>query len=547
MRVFIDKLSGLQACREPVGIASEALSILVRDLGAAGGSLFYATSPPLRVRRGGMPAAVATKMDQWEASVERHIASGSWKLDKLDEAIPRCVPVDDSRYSVLVSLLLDGREVTGAVALAFGEDRVPTAEQRELLQCFLRLVSGLLSVAGELSLAKTRLGQLSLFYQVAQSMASTFDLDQVLEDTTELASAVLDASASALMLVDEKSSELVFEYARGEMGKVLRKQRTPLDEGIAGWVATYGEPAVVNDVRDDPRFSPLVDTRTGFLTQSVVCVPLQMRSKTIGVLEALNKRGGQGFDAEDLSLMITTANQAAIAIESARLYQSVRKERDRIIQAQEDVRRQVARNLHDGTVQFLSAILMGIDHMEHLLESRPEAARSELEALRDLTRQAAQQARLALFELRPLILETRGLVPALQAYVDQLEGEQFSMHFEPPARPLPEMEAATARTIFAIIQEAVNNARKHAGPNDVWVRLSCLEGWLQVVVEDNGRGFDVDSLMRDYDRKGSIGVLSMRERAELIDGRLDISSCTQGSGSGTCITLRVPLARGDDA
>jgi signal transduction histidine kinase len=494
-----------------------------------------------------MPAEVAAAVGQLEAGIERRMASGSWKLDRFDEAIMSCVPVENSRHSVLASLLLDGEEVVGVISMAFGDDRVPGPDRRELAQSFLRLVSGQLSVVGELAANKARLGQLSMFYQVAQSMASTFDLTQVLEDTMELASAVLDAGASALMLVDETSGELVFEYARGELGDLLRKQRMPLDEGIAGWVATHGEPVVANDAASDPRFSPLVDARTGFTTRSVVCVPLQIHGRTIGVLEALNKRGLQGFDAEDLSLMITTANQAAIAVENARLYESVRKERDRIIQAQEDVRRQVARNLHDGTVQFLSAILLEIDQMERLLESGSEGPRTELEMLRGLARQAAQQARLALFELRPLILETRGLVPALQAYVSQLEGEDFVMHFEPPAGPLPQVEPSTARTIFAIVQEAINNARKHAGPHDVWLRLSCPGGYLQVVVEDNGQGFDVDSTIRDYDRRGSIGVLNMRERAELIDGTLDITSCTQAPTAGTCVTLRVPLARCLDA
>lgn len=541
-RLFLDKIIALLARREPVGVASEALSILIKDLGAAGGSLFYAARPPIRIRRGDLPATIAVHLTQWEQSVERRILSGSWKMEKHAETLPVCVSVPGSQQTVIYGLLFDGAEVTGAVSLVFATGQAPGNDLRQLLPSFLQIVGVLMSQAGELSLTKARLSQLSLFYQVAQSMASTFDLVKVLENTMQLASAVLDASASALMLVDEESKELVFEYTHGPLGAVLRKQRTPLDEGLAGWVATHGAPVLVNDVRADPRFSPAVDTRTGFLTQSVVCVPLQIRGKTIGVLEALNKRGGHGFDSEDLGLMITTANQASIAIENARLYQNIREERDRIIQAQEDVRRQVARNLHDGTIQFLSAITMGIDHLERLLDFRPEAARSHLDALRDLTRQATQQARLALFELRPLILETRGLVPALEAYVDQLqESEPFQIHFEHP-ETLPVIGSAVARTIFAIIQEAVNNAKKHASPRDVWLRLSANGGWLQVTIQDNGKGFDLEAVTRDYDRKGSIGMLSMRERAELIDGLLDIQSRTGPPAPGTQITLRVPLA-----
>ncbi|MGD8488755.1 MAG: GAF domain-containing sensor histidine kinase, partial [Anaerolineae bacterium] len=281
---------------------------------------------------------------------------------------------------------------------------------------------------------------------------------------------------------------------------------------------------------------------SGFQTQSMVCVPIQSRGKVLGALEALNKRTGQGFDEEDLALMVTTANQAAIAIENARLYQSLRDERDRILQAQEDVRRQVARNLHDGTVQFLSAISMGIDHLERLLDLKPEAARSELDALRDLTRQATQQARLALFELRPLILETQGLVPALEAYVQQLQGsEPFGIHLEATDN-FPGMEDSIAATIFAIVQEAVNNSKKHASARDVWLRLSTENGWIQIVIEDNGKGFDAEAVDRDYDRRGSIGLLSMRERAELIEGHLSIESRHKPPNTGTRVILRVPNA-----
>jgi signal transduction histidine kinase len=127
--------------------------------------------------------------------------------------------------------------------------------------------------------------------------------------------------------------------------------------------------------------------------------------------------------------------------------------------------------------------------------------------------------------------------------VDQLqESEEFEVHFEPPEQwCATELNASVARTIFAIVQEAVNNAKKHASPQDVWLRLSCDGAWLQVMVEDNGKGFDVESVIRDYDRKGSIGVLSMRERAELIDGLLELKSETQAPNSGTRVTLRVPL------
>lgn len=540
-RFVLEKLAILLAHRDPVSLATEALSTFMTSFGATGGSLFYASRPPLHVRRGQLSAALTAHMDRWEASVEARIASGPWKPARQEESLLASRPVQGTDQVATYFLIRDQEDVIGSFCLAFPRQSLSPGSQHTLLAFFLQAVGTALGLVAEIATTKERLGQLTLFYQVAQSMASTFDQGKVLENTMQLATAVLDATASALMMVDEQSGELTFEYAYGEIGSMLRQKRTPLDEGIAGWVATHGVPLLINDVHNDPRFNPAAEAQTGFRTKSVLCVPIQIRGKTIGVLEALNKRSETGFDAEDLSLMVTTASQAAIAIENARLYESLRDERDRIIQAQEDVRRQVARNLHDGAVQFLSAISMGIDHLERLLEIKPEAAKSELEALRALTRQATQQARLALFELRPLILETQGLIPALEAYVQQLQGsEQFGIHLE-VSGSLPNLNSSVATTIFAIIQEAVNNAKKHASPRDVWLRLSREGDGLQVVVQDNGKGFDAKAVEEEYDRRGSIGLLSMRERAELIDGHVEIQSSTTRPYPGTKVIVRVPL------
>ena len=540
-RFSLEKVVHLLDHSEPVGLATEGLSTLLSQFGAAAASLFYASRPPLSVRRGQMPPAMAAFCDRWESGVEKRIAAGAWEVTAGDELRAAWQPIQGTDCTALQSLIVRDGKVAGTLFVAFATAQVPAGSQRDTVLHYLRAFGRIVSLVSELSLTQDRLTQLSLFYQVAQSMASTFDLGKVLDDTMQLATAVLDASASALMLIDKETGDLVFEYTHGEMGALLRKQRTKQNEGIAGWVATHGLPVIVNDVHQDPRFSPQVDARTGFLTQSVLCVPIQIRGTIVGVLEALNKRSDTGFDAEDMSLMITTANQAAVAIENAQLYQSLRDERDRIIRAQEDVRRQVARNLHDGTVQFLSAISMGIDHLERLLQLKPEAASAELGALRELAREATRQARLALFELRPLILETQGLSAALESYVQQLQGSQeLQVHFQAPSL-LPGINGAVAATVFAIVQEAVTNAKKHASAHDVWLRLQPEESWLQVTVEDNGGGFDSEAVQQNYDRKGSIGLLSMKERAELIDAQFRIESCNTPPGTGTRIILRVPI------
>ncbi len=523
-------------------MAAEAISVLIGDFGATAASVCLAKGIYVRVRGGELSEATVAHLDRWEANIEERIAAGSWLVDSQQASSLGWQPIKNTTLRAVYSLILDDQQVMGTISLIYSKEHMPSGAERDPLMRYLHTVSIAMALVSDLALTRQRMSQLGLFYQVAQAMASTFNLDRALDDTLELATAILNASASSFLLIDEDKQELVFAHTHGEAAGMLRDRRMALDEGVAGWVATHGEPVFVNDVSNDPRFCTRIDGWTGFKTQSVVCVPVKTRGKTIGVLEVLNKRSHASFDDEDMSLMVTTASQAAIAIENNRLYQSLRDEKDRIIQAQEKVRRQVARNLHDGTVQFLSAISMGIDHMERLLEFKPEAARSELEALRDLTRQATQEARLALFELRPLILETQGLVPALEAYVERLQdSEAFDLHLQ-AAEDLPELNSSVAGTVFAIVQEALNNAKRHAVPQDVWLRLAQEGEWLRVIIEDNGHGFDYKAVREGYDQRSSIGLLSMNERAELINGRVEIQSSTVRPNTGTKVILSVPLS-----
>jgi signal transduction histidine kinase len=190
---------------------------------------------------------------------------------------------------------------------------------------------------------------------------------------------------------------------------------------------------------------------------------------------------------------------------------------------------------------MLSAISMSIDHLQRLLQVKPEAAISELGTLRQLVHQATREARVVLFELRPIILETQGLVPTLQSYVEQLgETEEFAVHFRAAALAR-QFDTTIAGTIFSIVQEAINNAKRHAAARNVWIIMHTTPDVLTVQIRDDGRGFDVAEVAKSYERRGSFGLLNMRERARLVDGLLNIQSRIEPPDQGTTITLSVPL------
>jgi HD-GYP domain-containing protein (c-di-GMP phosphodiesterase class II) len=131
----------------------------------------------------------------------------------------------------------------------------------------------------------------------------------------------LNATASSLLLIDEEKQELLFKFADGPVGKQLRLRRLPINKqsGIAGWVARNGKPVIANDAGQDPRFNRSVDELTDFVTKSIICAPLILRHKVIGVIEVLNKANGSDFNKQDLQILLGVATTAALAIENVRL------------------------------------------------------------------------------------------------------------------------------------------------------------------------------------------------------------------------------------
>ena len=543
----LDQFIELATHRDLEELLTDALALMIRTFNAKAGSLIFARVPPLHIRQGefDFDAEVAEQITRWEKTIYNRINS-TWETQTPRLSPITIRPLSDSGLILLTIPLLSQMKVIGSIALVSESEQEPDHYQHQVLIRFVRGISNMAQLTEELAVTQQRLSQLGLLYQVGQAMASTFDLTKLLDNTLQLATSVIDAAASALMLIDEQSNELVFEVTHRVEEVMVPRKRINLDEGIAGWVATHGEPVIVNDVSKDSRFSHEADARTGSFTRSIAAVPLQIKGKTIGVLEVLNKFSADGFDEEDLRLMLTLATQAAIAIENARLYQNLREERDRIIQAQEDVRKELSRKLHDGTVQLLAAIAMDVEHIGRLLKLKPGAVFAELDALRKLVHQATREARMALFELRPVILESQGLVPTLRSYVNQLQdSDEFAVHLD-VGKFDSRLDPKVAGTIFSIVQEAINNVRKHADARNVWLNLAVDRDQLVVGIKDDGQGFDVRAVERDYDQRGSFGLLNMHERAELIDGFLAIESSQVETGRGTVVTLRVPLKKPGD-
>jgi signal transduction histidine kinase len=236
-------------------------------------------------------------------------------------------------------------------------------------------------------------------------------------------------------------------------------------------------------------------------------------------------------------------NQAIVALQNAQLYQSLMDEKERIVDVEEDARKKLARDLHDGPTQSIAAIAMRLNYTRTLLAKNKDIQKTaeELERIEELARRTTKEIRHMLFTLRPLILETQGLQAALEQYISKsAETDSTVIHLQ----AIPDidnwLDQNMQGVIFYIMEEAIGNARKHAKAQNIWVRLQRKDGDFVVEVADDGKGFDVEEMQTGYDERGSLGMINMRERAELVGGKVTVASMP---GKGTRVSLAVPLDR----
>jgi HD-GYP domain-containing protein (c-di-GMP phosphodiesterase class II) len=176
-------------------------------------------------------------------------------------------------------------------------------------------------VRSELKRALKRCGKLEILTKLSSLLNSSLDFEYVKRRAITAATELLGCETSSLLLKDEKG-KLFFEVALGEKGEIVKRFQLKVGEGIAGWVAMHGEPLIVFNAQEDPRFFKEVDQAAGFITQNIICVPLRIKEVIIGVIQGINKREGE-FTKDDLGLFQSLADQIAIALDNARLYEEL--------------------------------------------------------------------------------------------------------------------------------------------------------------------------------------------------------------------------------
>ena len=285
--------------------------------------------------------------------------------------------VGGERLKAWVSVPLTAKDkVLGTLDIFTRKERPFTSQDVQLLRSIGSQLGVAIENARLYEETQRRVQELAFLHEAGRTMTSSLDLEQVLTTVMQEATDVLRVEAASVLLLDDKDKELVLQTVVGARAEKVKGLRLPLGQGIAGWVAREGQPLLVPDVREDPRFYSGIDGATGFVTRSVLAVPLKVKGKVIGVIEAVNKTEGD-FGQTDVELLSSMTQSAAIAIENARLYKAI-EEYSRTLEEKVILR---TRNLAeeksklDAILHNIAGGLLVVDTEERLILANPVAAR----------------------------------------------------------------------------------------------------------------------------------------------------------------------------
>ncbi len=382
-------------------------------------------------------------------------------------------------------------------------------------------------------------------YELTSTLTATLSYKRVLDSALDLGYTALNPTADPdEPNVDERLVSAVFLFRANELTIGSARRFTNADlrvklsgsEGILKRIFDEGESVLTTDIGYDPELGRIIALRS---CTSAYCFPLRSGFNMYGAMLFAHPDPSY-FTKERCGLLDIIGRQSVIAVQNARLYQDLVEEKERMVEVQEEARKKLARDLHDGPTQSVAAMAMRINLARRMMAKDVKEATTELLKIEELAHRTTKEIRHMLFTLRPLILESQGLTAALQAMAEKMR-ETYSQNviINVDETLLENLEMGKQGVIFYIIEEATNNARKHANALHIWVRLRAFEAGIALLdIEDDGMGFDVQAVNKSYDKRGSLGLVNLRERTELVNGLLNIDSAP---GKGTRVQVYIPL------
>ena len=382
-------------------------------------------------------------------------------------------------------------------------------------------------------------------FRIGNKLNATLELDSIMFELTREAAALINAESGLAGLHTPQGMDVRAYCVRGEPVALQHTWRP--GEGMPGWVLLHKQPYVANDAPRDPVMLHALSVNAG--VRNAMCTPiLDAQGEVLGYFDLRNKRDGADFTDSDRELLMMLAPVASIAIQNAQAYQrqaraeseiqasyqQVRALAARLQSVREEERSAIARDLHDGLGQALTALKFDLAWLVGRLSRTDEMLRDKAQTISTQIDGTIKMVRRLSSELRPGMLDDFGLATSIESYAQEFEERTGIRCDVRGVEQEPELTRAQSIALFRIFQEALTNVARHAQAAQVTIRLEELKDELCLQVCDNGRGLPADVLTGTR----SLGVLGMRERAELLDGKLEIAGA---AGAGTTVTVTIPL------
>ncbi len=376
-----------------------------------------------------------------------------------------------------------------------------------------------------------------LLLSIIEAVSAGPEVEPLAAAVARLITAATTTDVCFVHVLDDAERSLTLAGATPPFDSAVGEVQLAMGVGVTGWVASRREPAVIAEHKElDPRYVPIPALR-GSDYVSMASVP--MASEAAGLVGVLNVHtvARREFSPADVRLLTVIGSLVAGAMHSARLHrQLAARERaqerftERVITAQENERRRLAGDIHDGIAQRLVSLAYHLDAAERALPDRPEDAAEQVRLARHLADLTMDEGRAAIGGLRPPVLDDLGLAGGLSSLARSVPDLEIELDVTEHRLPEPHEVA-----LYRIAQEALQNVVKHAGATRVRLSFRADEGGARLEIGDDGCGFDPEGAKAG----DGYGMHSMSERAELVGGTLTIRS----GARGTAVTVTVPTPR----
>ena len=379
-------------------------------------------------------------------------------------------------------------------------------------------------------------------------ISNVLDLGELAQSILEPIVQAMHVKQAALLFPEPGNNDYSTRFVQqSNYDEPYTKLRFSTESPVTRWLAAEGEALRRESIERIPQFKGMWEVERiaiDALGVDLLC-PIRSRGNLVGILALGKKQSATRYSDDEIDLLMTMSHEAAVVVDNARMLDSLKVQQLQVEQllvqavlAQEEERKRISADLHDGVAQWLVAVSYGVQFFNQaLLMGEAEKARNELVSMETTIDKSLKELRRVVIGLRPPALDELGLTPALRQSLEELKAEGIVCRFTEEGKPL-RLLPSTEIAVYRVVQEALTNIRRHADASRVYLRLQYHEDELMVEIRDNGKGFDFSQTLASAVAVGRVGVLGMKQRAEMLGGEIKIETSV---GKGTRVTLHLPI------